>query len=405
MNAIPILKGILLWAEFITKGKAPTPDPSNQVAKEALKLYCNINKKYPAKLLQALPWNRAYIKWLCDEVAVPLPEPEEQPPYGQCVGVMYAAWGSGIAQLNPGSGNNVPLVSQGQMSRLSNIPLLPGKITRLQYINEKGQPVSASKYLSDGKTFTKPTYLQIYHGGSNSPHVVTFTNSWGQIIREFRRSDGLADVCGSLPPAYSEDPPTDPADFTKIVNIYNYNTDGSIRVTTPVPIVIPVGITGNFDFDFNAGGVDIHFDLGGISYSGGNTTGGTTNNTTNNYYGGGGSNEVFKPEDYEEELPTPEEEEEQQVKKPGIEFVLVTVETMPDKNKTILMKNQNDNTFFAGYFRWLLDAPDGSYGYEEIPVRKKRQVFKNPGYTNGYRLYSVNGAVLSSKMYVIQPPP
>lgn len=403
MSAAPILKGILLWAEFITKGKAPTPDPSNQVAKEALKLYCNIHKKYPAKLLQALPWNRAYIKWLCDEVAVPLPEPERQPPYGQCAGVMYAAWGSGIAQVTPGSGNNVPLTSQGQNTRLTNIPLLPGKITRLQYINEKGQPVSLSKYLSDGKTYTKATYLRIYHEGGSSPHVVTFTNSWGQIINEFRRSDGLADNCGSLPPAYSEDPLLDPADYTKTVNINNYNTDGSIRVSTPVVITMPVGITGNFDFDFNAGGIDVHFDLGGISYSGGGGSGGgTTNNTTNNYYGGGGSNEVFNPGDYDEEVPTAEEEEEKQVKKPGIEFVLVTVDSFPDRGKTILMSSEADNTFFAGYFRWLFDSPGQTFGYEEIPIRKKRQVFKNPGFTTGYRLYSVNGAVLSSRMFILK---
>lgn len=392
------------WGEFQSKLTDALPDPVFQGNKEALKLTCQLHRKYPAKLLQAFPWNRAYMRGLCGDVGVQLPEPVPPPPGGQCPNVSYRAWGRGIEQVNPGTGNYVPLrVQAGAPSLLTNIPAFTGAITKVQYYNDKGIPVSLEQYLSEGKDFTKAAYLYIYHAGTPSPRIITFVNSWGQAIIEFRRSDGLADTCGSLPPVYSDDPPINPPDFTKTVNIYNYNTDGSIRYTIPVTITIPVDINGGFDLDFDIGGNNVHIDLGGLHFGGTLNIGGgnTTNNITNNY-GGGGGEIPFDPGDYVEEPPEPVGDE-KEVKKPGIEFVLITVDSLPEKGKTILMNSESDNTFFAGYFRWLLAAPGGSYGYEEIPIRKKRQVFRNPGYTNGYRVYSVNGAVLSSQNYTIQP--
>lgn len=110
-------------------------------------------------------------------------------------------------------------------------------------------------------------------------------------------------------------------------------------------------------------------------------------------------------EELMEEPPTDceegEEVEDCEEIKEGIEWVLIDVTTLPIKDKTIIHSDPENNTFFAGYFSWIVNA-GAAYRLEQQPIRKRRNAYKAPDGTQGYRAYTVNGAKIAIRQF-IQP--
>ena len=104
----------------------------------------------------------------------------------------------------------------------------------------------------------------------------------------------------------------------------------------------------------------------------------------------------YSPEDIEESLEGVEEEEK---KRTDIEWVLLTITKYPPGGKTLLMGNEDDNTYFAGYFSWILNNGVEDYRLEEIPIRKSKMAFRSPRDVQGYRFYTVNRAAIKSTIY------
>jgi hypothetical protein len=104
----------------------------------------------------------------------------------------------------------------------------------------------------------------------------------------------------------------------------------------------------------------------------------------------------YLPEDVEESEESVEEEEKE---RPDIEWVLLEITKYPPGGKTMLMQSSEDNTYFAGYFSWILNNSVDNYRLEEIPIRKEKMAFRNPGDVQGYRFYTVNKAKIKSTIY------
>lgn len=82
--------------------------------------------------------------------------------------------------------------------------------------------------------------------------------------------------------------------------------------------------------------------------------------------------------------------------------VRIEVTTPPVEGRSILLPNESDSTFFAGYFRWTNTQEGVMYSHPEQPIRKTRNTYARPDRANGFRFYSINGAVLQST--VIRQP-
>lgn len=109
--------------------------------------------------------------------------------------------------------------------------------------------------------------------------------------------------------------------------------------------------------------------------------------------------EVVEREEDDEE----KEEEEMDAKEFG--YVLVQVTTAPEKRKTILQRNPDNNTFFAGWFRWRVEIDGTTYGFPELPINKPSQIFRRPDDASSFSLYTTNFAkVKTSVLRRIIPP-
>jgi len=107
-------------------------------------------------------------------------------------------------------------------------------------------------------------------------------------------------------------------------------------------------------------------------------------------------------EEYEPELDGTEEEEkeEEEQEATNVTYVLVTVTTPPEYRKTILRPDPQDNTFYAGWFRWIVDIEGTKYSLPEMPINKPSIIFRRPDEATGYRLHTTNEAKVKTTKLV-----
>lgn len=235
------------------------------------------------------------------------------------------------------------------------------------------------------------------------PNEVVGNNS--NQLHQGAQSDGVeisvvgdgVDNCGNPPTQFPPDPPRDPVDFSRQVVINNYNNDGDIIDSQDILVVLDDKDVYNFPIVVNFGGIDISLNLDGFGVPDVEPSpediGGE---------GGGGLPVVqVEPPLLAEELEEEEKEEveEEEEEDETIEMVAVVIVKEPVHGKTILQLQERNNNYFAGYFVWMVDTPAGRHDLPHIPIRNRRCIFRSPGQTAGYRLYSVNGATLRATTY------
>lgn len=226
-------------------------------------------------------------------------------------------------------------------------------------------------------------------------------------IVDIVRVDGFPDDCGNLEGGYPISNPQ-PEDYSD--NITINNEDG-------IDIIFPVTYNpggDNFPMNFTVNDIDVQLNLGGISFFFGKDRlpdgqphplppPGDKTTISKDPFSEDDFTRVF-PKNDDETIPETieEQEEKEQIEEEELEaqYVLVDVTTLPDKGKTILHANQDDNTFFAGYFSWTIVTPNGVYREAEQPIRKLKNYYRAPLESVGYAAYTVNGAKIKITKYL-----
>ncbi len=389
----------------------------NFIADRALAITCYVAEFHPENYANMSPLLRSFVDTSCRDKGEPglPPFPERNFDGGQCVGVQYKITSTGLRYFN---GEN----PQGLTYTVSpHGPLLDVFIGR-------DSPVSDSRILG--------LQAHAYDQNGNEKWFISPIGGVGvtyqEIDRVIERVDGLADDCGNLgddlyPP--SGDPP--PEDIRIDID---YGEQGGDQFN----LVLPFSPT---EIIFEGDEYDVKVDVDGISLDpkidvdinvGGDGTGdGTGGGGTGDGTGGGGDgegegdgeacvvaiNNIFLPPFDEEEF----EEEPSECTPPGdiellangeipegveaceaefteLEFLLITLTTLPDNGRNVLHQNPAHTDWFAGYLCWKIVEEGQSYYYPPIPVRKSRNAFRRPEGVNGYATYTTNGA----KMHVSQ---
>lgn len=338
---------------------------------------CNIYSKYPKGLL-VNPYGQGLMNGLCSDLGTPIPPPSS-PSWtgGQCE-VLYNC----VVRFR-----STNLTTFQQYEYTNTQGNVSGAITGIEreYVRYLAPGTSGSAN-SLGATEYK-VYITNSQGGRRYTANFFFTDgsTWDEaVLISVERADGLPDNCGDYPPEYPPDPPFDNNDFQYDVTINNYDGDSNITGSDTYNLNF-TNVEGDFNANLNLGGVDFTTNYNGFDFS----------TTTSSSGGGGGANENLEEKEQEEK-----EEEEKEV--PGIKYALVTVTTLPLAGKTILQSSSVNNTYFAGYFSWLIDINGVSYRLEEQPIRKIRTAFQAPDNATGYAYYAVNDARLQVVEYTQQ---
>lgn len=220
---------------------------------------------------------------------------------------------------------------------------------------------------------------------------------------------GVPDTCGNPPAVFP--PGNPPSSETFNVTVNDNDTTIDIPVTWNGDVNIPI--------TFNAGGVNITFDFGGIDFSwngdiniGGNganpfpekppvTIGPGTNSP-----GGGGTNPspgepfVIQKPPIIVEPPTPLDEP----PPPGEEIIYVEITVLSifnDIKNAIINVNPSDSVYFAGYVAWTIEGAPLATIAPEIPIRRQRNLFRKPDEFDGFKVRAINGASLSVTTFTV----
>lgn len=359
-------------------------DMGVQVAREAKKFACRLWNDYPDQWTDGTAFGspiRQFWNSLCYEP----PEPPLEPPPptftgGQCpikytVQTSIAVFPSTVnCNRNPDSISNFSQTLWGPIGGFNLI-----------------EPT--------GNCGGKKTFTITCHGtaAGSSPRLINPVNltistfSYGRFLEIVSTSitpvaGQPPDNCGNLPTNYPPTIPPEPGDET-----YNVNFEGDENNNFSFPLIWnDIDFEIPLKFNFDVGDVAFNFDGIEINFKENNEWKINPPKKTDN-----GDN-VFTynpPDDYtSEDSPTETEEEKEESDDETIDLVLIEVTEPPlfGTQKVITQNNPEDTTFFAGYFSWKYD----DYRHAEIPIRKKKNVFKNNIGANGYRFYAVNGAKL-----------
>jgi hypothetical protein len=221
---------------------------------------------------------------------------------------------------------------------------------------------------------------------------------------------GDLDNCGDPEPVFPPDPPLDPNDYNKPINVDNDFGPGNPNNNNFDVTLVYEPTVPNFEFPINVtvGDVNINIDVDEINIGGEGDGPGdvvpkdkldkiddTVTDINNKVDNLPGNEEPIEEDNYDTEPPT-ETETEEQVDDELIEWVRIDIINPPTHKMTILGNVVEDTVYFAGYFRWVYN--DGYTG-EGIPIRYSKTQFKKPGGATGYRLYAINGAKLKTTIY------
>lgn len=392
------------WEAWGEKFGSGTKDFITDTGTVVVKNVCGLYAKYPKRLVLN-PYAKGFMSGFCDDVGEPLPDPPS-PPFtgGQCEDYYYLIASSRVEYWSAGTfggaGQFIEYLYPCIDSRETTLQIL-GKIRSVEFeiVGNCANPDRANPDCSLGRIECQIKVLDsigyqtapciLYKNNPFSSTTVVLSGSsylkYGTIERklfDFQLVNGNPDVCGDREPEFPVDPPTDPNDFNKTVTINNYNNDGNVINENNYEINIPLDLGNNFDVSLTLGDSSVRVGLDG--------------------YGTEDNNEKSPPKVGEELPPEVNEEEEKQEEEKevsGIKYVLITITKFPSKGKTIIHPNSDNNTYFAGYFSWLISVNEINYRTEEVPIRKEKMIFKAPSDATGYAYYTVNKAVLKATEY------
>jgi hypothetical protein len=377
------------WADFWSRTARNVFDRVGfPWTEQYVKAWCKVVQKYPN--LVALPfYGRAFVKATCPNMGYPDPPGRGGAPFPdmRCFGVKY--WVRiYVARTFNGQPSPITLPELAVWGRVSDVGVRQDPTISTSFLqayvtgfNQNGQPFTATA--SIGGVGVGATY-QYY---------------------TVRRDDGVSTTgaCPTEYPDYDPDPPVDQRDFnpTLKIPIYNINNN-TITGYNYIPVKINLNPTLSLGLDFEIGGDKYYFDFSGWNIGDPGNADGGGDRLPDGGGGGGGSGgggggntgTEFDPEVLDE---TPLEDEED-IQKPGILWAKVVVIQLPDKGKRLVSLNPDNVDHFAGFFSWTINQ-GGIYRMEEIPIRKRRYIFRAPMGATGVKYYAVNGAILSVSVF------
>lgn len=368
---------IARWAEILgERVSEPFRESPFPFAREYAKAWCRVVQKYP-RLTGNTGYGRAFISGACPALGFPDPDLPPPPPFEEapCPDKQYDVVLTITRQFN----NNPPQTYNSPILRVYG---------PIQEIGLRQSPT------------TQTSFIEGFVRGfdADGAEYITVTSVGGVGFQatlddySITRTDGSLDNTdcfdpfGDLPP----DPPIDEEDFNPVVPIPRYDDENNPLPPLEVPIIININPDVDLNVDIEIGGDKYDIDFEGLK--------------KRDPVPKVDVRRFPKPTDDDVNVkPVVDTEEEGEVEEEVTEdeellWVLVDVISAPRKGKSIVYKNADDITYFAGYFHWLVDG-QASYRMPEIPIRKQRNAFQAPQGVKGYRILAVNGATLSARAY------
>lgn len=384
--------GILrTWEEWGERAGSGIKDYVGDTGEIVLKGVCKLYSKYP-KGLVLNPYAKGFAKGLCEQVNEPLPDVPPPPFEGGKCDTLYYAWGRYTNKNSSGCDGRGYWKSQYGVNPNNVVSFTPKQAPWGAFAIELRdgnwilvRPINKNYY--DAETLNDEPAIPIYYRAPEQEcrNVNTPTYGHSFATTKVRRKDGNPDNCGSYDPEFPPDPETDPNDFEYNTTINIYNNEGNVTNTENINVNISPNLSPDFEVSISLGDTNIDVDLSGYY-------------VTNRRSGGGGAGTSDTEEELEEEEQEEQEEEEKEVE--GIKYALIIITKFPDKGKTILQTKSVNNTYFAGYFSWLVKINGVNYRKNEVPIRKEKTALKAPDDATGYAYYTVNGAVLKVTEYI-----
>lgn len=382
-------------------------DFGSQVARQAKSFGCSLWNRYPKNFISSTPGTnalRGFWNTVCAEPPTNQPPTLPPPPPftgGQCCNKRYRIFMDlkiKRCYQNAQIYDDMPqIVQQGKVLGIYLINAPPGFNANGIYL--LFEDCSGNKFYRSVWSTTAPIASGACLVGSRFDPIANYLDP---VASEYKITsivtlDGSPDNCGDPETDFPDTPDPNPGDENTNITI---NVEGDEANNFSFPLIWnEIDFKVPLHFDFEVGKIDFNFDGININLNGGNSwhieggddTGGDITNDINNIFNGGGVTLNLNGKDSEEG-----EETEDETKKPlGLVAVKIDIVRPPKKGKTILMNNSDDNTYFAGYFSWLLDGSRS----EEFAIRKSHHIFVRPSWAEGYRVYSVNGASLKTTIY------
>jgi len=394
---------IVNFAEFVGKQYGDITSPQGKFAKGLSNKLCEVYYDFPGAWTGAnniiAGFQRGFMKSLCADRLPPPPPPLTRCQFpsqhwgtyrasvrrneGECGEIVY--WRQGVIKPVGVKVNHVPVVLSGKWvlnaSDGTTVPCAP--------VNKQ---IYDSEFFGSapGEIFYAPVTPNCALGvpeGSGASAFWAKTTYGGILPADCERG-------GVYPPG--NPPPT----INKTFNI-DYSPDSRESYSFD----ISTNVDGKFEFPItiNVGGVNVTIGFGGIEIG---DDGGGVSTPAPDSNGNGTDVPPPNPTEYDVQPPPPETIKEPEEKfesdDSDVVWVLVDIIEEPNSGKTILQRFEADNTYFAGYFAWKVNA-GSSYRLEEQPIRKKHSAFLRPSNVDGYSAYTVNNARISLKEYKLKP--
>lgn len=231
----------------------------DEVATFACELWSNYPDWMTRGLNPANAWARGFMNQMCQPIQPPVPAPPATFSGGQCPGVLYRFQWHPI--INPTNMNNDPLIVNYSQTITDNLIEYEAPISEVFLQDPAAQRVNFADYLASGKVFGEAYNLGISDALAQPRNFYGFINNWGLYPKGFVRSDGMEDLCGSIPDPYNSPDPTSD-DLIKEVPIPN--PDGIDNVF----IIQYNKQTNNYTFPigFKVNGINVIIDIGGMVF-------------------------------------------------------------------------------------------------------------------------------------------
>lgn len=380
------------YVDFMNNLGERVGDAGQQFGFQAMNKLCQLRNDYPGKFLIS-PFGQGILNSTCPSPGSP-PPPDTGFPFtgGQC-DFEYNIFGYyRNKNVNFGADRAIrfwrssrPL--RGQIIGIANTS--PNFGTPFEVVNSLGETTILEDNRATLVDDNRP------YGFNTVSAPVAYDNE--VFITRVVPVGGQEDVCGNID--QTDPPPVIPPDelFFDFV-IVNDNRETVISGD----ITFNVNLPDLPDVIFNVGDNQFFFDFDGFNVSPPSAPAPPTffppsfdeNNFTRNNRRPSGGGDGQPPDE-------PEELEQDEVVEDNIRYVIVNMIRSPIGGKSILLPNPEDSDFFAGYFAWIFQVNGEDYRTPSQPIRKKRNIFVPPNGANGYRIYAVNGATLSSAYYTL----
>lgn len=364
---------------------------AKNMANEAANFACGLYKDFPGAIIKnpADSFLRGFWDTLCDRRPPGLPTPPSlEFEGGQCQCVPY-----GVRFRFPGGFEDGATVwGEVAAARVNHIQT-PGtnRYDASIEILCRGSYDNGFSPCKTKQEWSRVGYIPNSGGGSSELTIISVV-----------RRDGQPDTCGSLPTPWFPTVVIPPNRLnTTVTNVYNDST--SIQI----PLVY-APISSQFGVNINVGGVNLSFDLGGVTFDFGFDSSGPGQNIDDKITNI--QNNIKRIENYFHYYPQPPSDGDfDTIVIPDmpsgkvdadeeLQWVLIELTNIPKNAKTQYGGNAQD-ILYGGWFQFMV----GDFCLPREPVHFKKSIFKRPPGATAYSFTLYTGFKASVKEYRSKP--